>query len=397
MGPTTKQRGSLDATGLRRYQILFWLMVFVCIPWVQQGAETCVECHSKSSPRLVTSWQESRHAVKGVGCAACHGEDHSRIFEVKGEVSAAVCGTCHATQVKEFSKSLHAIAIDTMKADPKFGRLSPAMAELSCNGCHQIGKQFSDGSRGNCNSCNSGHSFSSREARRPESCAQCHTGPDHEHLEMWLTSKHGQLYSDETTRAQSPTCVTCHMPSGSHDTSVGLSLGNVAHGAALDTTKPPVKMRLISAGEFERQRESMLSTCLPCHSSRFSTESLSKADLVKVEADQVLAEAVAIIEQLHSDGLLKSGSSQGRSTNHIATSTNREPPLVLGGDQLYEGLSPIEQRFFGMSKFHHASTFKGAYHHSPLHTHNKGFLLMKQDLDFIKQEADRLRKKASGP
>ncbi len=158
---------------------------------------------------------------------------------------------------------------------------------------------------------------------------------------MWLTSKHGQLYSDETTRAQSPTCVTCHMPSGSHDTSVGLGLGNVAHGAALDTTKPPVKMRQISAGESERQREAMLSTCLPCHSSRFSTESLSKADLVKVEANQVLAEAVAIIEQLHIDGLLKSVSSQGRSTNHVATSTNREPPLVLGGDQLYEGLSPI--------------------------------------------------------
>ena len=47
-----------------------------------------------------------------------------------------------------------------------------------------------------------------------------------------------------------------------------------------------------------------------------------------------------------------------------------------------------------MVKFHHSSTFKGAYHHSPVFTHNKGFLLMKQDLTFLKNEAARLRREA---
>jgi hypothetical protein len=44
-----------------------------------------------------------------------------------------------------------------------------------------------------------------------------------------------------------------------------------------------------------------------------------------------------------------------------------------------------------MFKFHHASAFKGAYHHSPEHTHNQGFMKMKQDLTFLKTEAAKLR------
>lgn len=69
---------------------------------------------------------------------------------------------------------------------------------------------------------------------------------------------------------------------------------------------------------------------------------------------------------------------------------------MLGSDQLYDGGSPIEQRFFDMFKFHHATTFKGAYHHSPEHTHNQGFLRMKQDLTYINNEAFRLRAEARG-
>ena len=49
-----------------------------------------------------------------------------------------------------------------------------------------------------------------------------------------------------------------------------------------------------------------------------------------------------------------------------------------------------------MFKFHHATTFKGAYHHSPEHTHNEGFLRMKQDLTYINNEASRLRAEARG-
>ena len=260
-------------------------------------------------------------------------------------------------------------------------------------GCHQIGAHSTDGSRGKCNSCHSSHSFSVKEARRPEACAPCHTGPDHPHMEIWRASKHGQLFASQDTRDQSPTCVTCHMPKGSHNTGIGLSFGQVANGAVLPGSKPPVAMRTITQPEAQQQRQAMVQTCLPCHSSRFATESLSKADSVKEEADALLSEAVKLITQLHEEGLLRQS---GKTFDSNPKDIDTAPPLVLGSNQLYDAGSPIEQRFFDMFKFHHATTFKGAYHHSPEHTHNEGFLRMKQDLTYINNEASRLRAEARG-
>lgn len=365
----------------------------------QPGAsarKSCVDCHSKSNPSMVAAWQESAHAAHKVGCAQCHGDNHSRIFEVKGAVSAAVCGSCHARQLNQFERSLHAEAVDLLKPDPRFDRLSPSMADATCNSCHQIGAHFPDGSRGQCNSCHSGHLFSLAEARRPEACAACHTGPDHPQLEMWQTSKHGQLFAAEETRSQAPTCVTCHMPGGRHDTGVGLGLGNVANGAVLESADQPVTMRSLSAAEAELQRGLMIETCLPCHSSRFATESLGTADAVKHEADAVLGEAAAIIAQLRTE------TSLGGESPALTVAANDTP--VLDGplrrpvaEPDFEAASPIEQRFVDMVKFHHATTFKGAYHHSPMHTHNLGFVRLKQDLNFIKWEAARIRDRDSDP
>ena len=344
------------------------------------------------SPKSVEAWRQSKHAARNVGCADCHGSDHSTIFARKGQVSAAVCGSCHATQLEEFGHSLHAAAADVMRADPKFARLPPSIAELGCAGCHQIGARFDDQSRGRCNSCHSSHAFSVEEARRPEACAQCHTGPDHPQMEAWQASKHGQLFVAKETRDQSATCVTCHMPKGSHNTGIGLSFGQVGNGAVLDGVSPPVKMRTISAAEARQQRNRMVETCLPCHASRFAADSLSKADEVKKEADVLLSEAVSLITQLDKEGLLqrpadlRDAGTKGTGSKHS---------LVLGMDQPYDGLSPVEQRFFDMFKFHHATTFKGAYHNSPEHTHNEGFLRMKQDMTYLQSEAARLRAEAA--
>ena len=351
---------------------------------------TCIECHVKAEHTMVEAWRTSKHAEAGVGCDACHGDDHSRIFAEKGQVSASVCGRCHSAQVKEFNQSLHASAVDLLVDDPKFKRLSPAMAEAGCMSCHQVGKRASDGAKGKCNTCHSGHSFSSEEARRPEACATCHTGPDHPHMEIWQNSKHGQLYANPSTRSQAPTCVTCHMPDGNHHTGFGLTLGQVASGSVLEGTQAPVTMRTISHKDFKSNRKEMISTCLPCHSSRFASESLEMADKIKLEVDSVLQTAVDIIDALEKDGLLES--------ERLLTVEDAKQDLIKRGlepglNQLYDDLSPIEQRFFDMFKFHHATAFKGAYHHSPEYTHNEGYLKMKQDLTFIRTEARKLRMK----
>lgn len=208
-------------------------------------------------------------------------------------------------------------------------------------------------------------------------------------MEMWQSSKHGQLFASEETRDQAPTCVTCHMPKGTHNTSLGLTFGNVSSGAILEGERNPVKMRTITKSESKLQRRKMVETCLPCHSSRFAAESLEAADAVKKEADELLFNAVEIISDLQKEGLLR------RSRSNLLG--NAEVPfhaLALGSDQLYEGLSEIEERYYNLFKFHHASTFKGAYHHSPEYTHNQGFLKMKQDLTFIENAAVRLREAA---
>ena len=376
------------------YSFFFLAFCLFDLPTILAGPKSCLDCHTDATPTLVTAWKESRHAAHDVGCADCHGKDHSTIFESKGAVSAAVCGSCHSKEVREFDRSLHAVAMDTLLKDSRFKRLSPAMKEMGCNGCHQVGAHFPDGSRGKCNTCHSGHSFSAAEAREPQACAACHTGADHPHMEMWEASKHGQLFASEVTRDQAPTCVTCHMPKGTHDTSIGLTFGNVANGAVLDHVDAVVKMRKISKADAQNQREIMVESCLPCHSSRFAFESLTKADEVKFEADRVLAEAVDVITGLEAEGLL--GDGKGRMETRLEDGSVGHS-LVLGGDQLYDGLSPVEQRFFDMFKFHHATTFKGAYHQSPEFTHNEGFLRMMQDLSFINNEAARLRDAVSKP
>ena len=383
-------QNSLDGFGI---QIMKAIVLIFILPMSLHGAsatgvepQSCLDCHGNFSPKIIAAWENSKHAAHNVGCADCHGKNHSTIFTRQGQVSAAVCGACHARQQKEFDQSLHAAAIDVMRADPKFSRLSPTMAEAGCVGCHQIGNRFSDGSRGKCNSCHSGHGFSVAEASRPEACAQCHSGPDHPQMAAWQASKHGQLFADKETRAQAPTCVTCHMPKGTHNTGVGLSFGQVANGAVLENVKPPVKMRVLTEPEARRQRDNMVQTCLPCHSSRFAMDSLSQADAVKTEADALLEQAVKLITALDAEGLLERSG-----TTSYTKGSNTAQPMVLGLDQPYDGLSQIEQRFFDMFKFHHASTFKGAYHHSPEFTHNEGFLRMKQDLTYLNNEAARLR------
>lgn len=370
----------------------YYILIILCLGALRLSAAqlTCLECHEKAEFKMVEAWRHSKHAEAGVGCADCHGDDHSALFALKGQVSAAVCGKCHSDQVKQFDQSLHAAAMDLLVNDPKFKRLSPAMAEMGCISCHRVGAHSYDGSRGKCNVCHSGHSFSSQEARRPEACAMCHTGPEHPHMEMWQKSKHVQLFANESTRDQAPTCVTCHMPDGNHHTGFGLTLGQVASGSVYEGKETPIPMRTIGRKEARKSRAAMIKTCLPCHSSRFASESLETADKIKLEVDRLLEEAVDIIDELEAEGLLAGERLvSGKELDDHDVQAGLQP----GANQLYDDLSPVEQRFFDMFKFHHATSFKGAYHQSPEYTHNEGFLKMKQDLTFIRSEAKNLRLK----
>jgi len=58
-----------------------------------------------------------------------------------------------------------------------------------------VGRVNPDGSLGACTSCHTRHKFSAEEARKPETCGQCHLGPDHPQHEIYEESKHGNIYA----------------------------------------------------------------------------------------------------------------------------------------------------------------------------------------------------------
>ncbi len=347
---------------------------------------SCVGCHKERNEHLVMQWIGSAHFSADVGCADCHGEDHDAMFAIDGDVSPKICAECHADEYEEFARSGHTNAAEAAEKNARFLAAPAVIQRQGCMTCHDIGRTWPDGGKGQCNYCHSGHRFSAEEARAPEACEVCHMGPDHPQMEAWRASKHGVVFHSLQDAETAPTCVSCHMGGESgHDSTLNLTLGHVSAGAVLEGSPPPVPMRTITRAQFEERRGRMVRVCRRCHSESFARRSLDDADEIKRLADGLLAEAAQIIREVEAEGLL-------------SPMPERRPPhpeaghaVVLGGGQLYSDTSQIEQRFFEMSKFHHATTFKGAYHNSPDHTHWLGYAAMQADLTAIRTEAARLR------
>lgn len=354
--------------------------------WRISGDKSCEGCHQQIDAGMDKQWRESVHFKVNVGCADCHGNDHEAVFAEKGRVSAAVCGKCHEKEVTAFAKSGHADAEVAALSDARFLAQSTAMQEEGCMGCHRIGARFPDGSVGECNVCHPGHEFSSAMAREPEACEVCHGGPDHPVMEAFKTSVHGVLYYQDRDPEKSPNCVTCHMPNGEHGHVANLGLGAVFTGAALEEDYlPHLAMKRLTKEEFEANRKEMLNVCAPCHSTRFSRESLERADAIKREADAIVAEGYTIIKKLYDEKALDP-MPEDRPANPVVGHA-----FELGGQQMYEDTSEIEQAFFRLFKFYHATTFKAAYHHSPDYIHWEGIVRMKMEMDKIRSEAKKLR------
>ncbi len=345
----------------------------------------CLDCHAETNPGLLDQWRSSVHFKRDVGCADCHGTDHSKIFTSRGRVSAGVCARCHERAYGEFLHSKHALAEERLRSSVLFERQPDAVREEACLKCHRVGLKNDDGSVGRCNYCHMGHRFSAAEAREPESCALCHVGPDYPQWEAYKSSKHGILYQLGRDEKTAPTCSTCHMPGGTHDDSANLTIGTALNGGILEGEVPPVRMDAISPDDFRARRSKMVATCTACHSVRFSEDALAAADAVKAEANQYLAEAAEIIRGLHGDGLLMRPPDALRSSDPHA--------LILGPEQVFEASSKIEQAFYRMFRFHYAQVFKGAYHHSPTITNRESDPNLAQDLELIRELSRQLRER----
>ncbi|WPL19312.1 Hydroxylamine oxidoreductase precursor [Thiorhodovibrio winogradskyi] len=348
--------------------------------WGHPEGENCVSCHAKASPGLAEQWRESAHQRAGVNCLDCHQADSADVDAIthEGQVIATIvspkdCGRCHQQEFEEQAGSVHAEAhaiISERVPALAHNLTGAAMQAAGCDQCHGsrvkvrgdgsldpttwpnsgIGRINPDGSKGSCSSCHGRHAFSKAQAREPDACVRCHSGPDSPDKEVFEASKHGMIYkanreamnldADTWIAGQdykaAPTCVTCHMggagkiPS-THD--VGLrnawSLNTpvsarqylvvLESGEKLELPadqKPPKRGSELTKADGgtgkvkmvvgpDRRRQIMSMVCLECHGKTFTASFMDQFDAVVQLYNGKFGEpAAAIMKGLYEQGLL---------------------------------------------------------------------------------------------
>jgi hypothetical protein len=310
-------------------------------PTLARSVGKCAECHRQETSAVVHQFEMSEHARQGVTCLECHrpvdGQeslDH-RGFVIAKHLTAANCAQCHKTQYDQFLRSRHAAPAwaavsgpgdftpEQIAAAEKFHpgavqrpanalaqREGPAAINKGCQECHDVGRPNPDGSIGTCTACHARHSSSVALARTPETCGQCHMGPDHSQIEIYHESKHGVLFNAQKERFHLdadpkhlttmdmpvPTCATCHMS--------GLEGMNVTH----DTTER-LSYYLFAAVTNKRPnytmgQVNMKETCLKCHTQPNVDKFYAEAEKVVGSTNDLITQADKIMKELQAEGLL---------------------------------------------------------------------------------------------
>jgi nitrate/TMAO reductase-like tetraheme cytochrome c subunit len=299
------------------------------LPEISEISLDCIDCHKQDDPSIYEHWTNSVHAKENIGCFECHGAErrspgsflHNREW-IKTVVSPRDCARCHEKEVEQFSRSRHAKAFDllgdkqtelaeTMQGGKTFRTpafrqgVSPA-AVSGCQSCHGseikmnrdtpdsatwpntgIGRINPDGSRGACSACHGRHSFSKAQAREPESCARCHSGPDHSQFEIYQESKHGAFFRHERENMQltnakwilgedyhaAPNCATCHISANTkdevtHDIGERISWNNRGT-VSIKSDAADAERGFENPLRWQRRKANMQKLCQHCHNSNF--------------------------------------------------------------------------------------------------------------------------------
>ena len=301
----------------------------------------CAACHRTEASAVVHEFEMSRHAAVGITCLDCHqpaegqeSTDHNG-FTLSTDLTSKNCAACHANEYEQFLRSRHAApAMGAVTGAAGFTpeqiahaeKYHPGMVDRPANGlaalegesaisvgcvkCHQIGAPNSDGSIGSCTECHARHNTSIQLARLPETCGQCHMGPDHSQLEIYHESKHGILFNDQRSRMDLsvdpgslttkdmpvPTCATCHLS--------GLNGLAVTH----DTTErlswllyAPVSEKRPS---YQRGQDAMQATCRQCHTTNTVKKFYAEAEDIVESTNTKIKEALELVAGARAEGLL---------------------------------------------------------------------------------------------
>ncbi len=293
------------------------------------GSQDCIDCHTEETPKMVDVYLRSKHATEAEGatCLDCHAAEEGEFdaFEHEGYMVGSHptpkdCNQCHENEVTEFGRSKHG-ATSMIFLGNSFDRkvFEPTIAtKHGCQECHNIGHYWPDQSVGECDACHPKHSFDVAVARNPYTCGECHIGPDHPHIEIYLESKHGNIFtthmhewdlgydSDDNgglVPIDVPTCTTCHMDAApgmpsTHD--VGMRMGW--------ETQSPYTIRTTEAwGDgltWQEKRENMETVCRQCHAQPFIERYLLVGDLNALQYNEIYREAKRWLNNMNDAGLI---------------------------------------------------------------------------------------------
>ena len=325
----------------------------------------CVSCHEGVTPGVVKDWKASLHARprshrEPVYCSSCHGNDHSALRMPTPQV----CASCHPERVAEFEDEKrfgfpsHALAMDRAM-DTKHFADKPKAEVASCVQCHSVQTK--------CDSCHTRHKFSAAEARRPEACITCHSGPPHPDDETYFHSLHGQIYLSEGAKWDwskplkkgnyaAPTCAYCHMREGKHQVA-----DKTIWKFGLQQVNP-----LTSGNEVKRR--AWIEMCSDCHEAQWSADRLRELDAERKQAWSKLYVAEDALKDLRRDDLLHPGPRE-RPLYPMswldAISPKAHIGYMDGQASAFYNVSPIERDYFEMWYFDNLAAYKGAAHFAP--------------------------------
>ncbi len=329
-------------------------------------AVACVECHKKENPGIFVDWAHSRHANANITCLDCHmaeefdpdvSKEHFSQYErsdqkygtqeYKVPISAVVtpkdCSRCHPDEAKQYSRSKHANTLEIIwKIDPWLnkGMNSDNERTTGCFHCHGtvlkmkdgkltsetwpsvgVGRINLDGSRGASTSSHTRQLFPVMEARKPEACGQCHLGTDHPQIEIFMESKHGDIYTAHgdnynwnaapgTWTAgvdyRAPVCAACHMSGSgpvltSHDVTERLSW----ELQAPLTVRPQDFKPFPAKTDWQAERDKMTAVCIQCHGKLWVVNYYDRLDQTIKEYNEVyFTPAKKMLDDLYAKGLL---------------------------------------------------------------------------------------------
>ncbi|GAV21846.1 multiheme c-type cytochrome [Carboxydothermus pertinax] len=316
---------------------------------VQGKNKSCLDCHEKKTPGIVHQFFDSKHAGRGVQCLDCHKPVEGQEKLTKEHYQVAIvakptpnnCAQCHEKEVKEFTASNHAARswyavtgakgfsqeelakyhlldatgqpLNKGKPNVIYTLIGKDAASQSCQVCHGIGKKNEDGSFGDCTKCHLRHNFDIAQARKPETCGQCHLGPDHPQIEIYNESAHGTFYQANKEKFNmeapagtltvkdfpAPTCATCHM------SAFGNVQGTHNVGERLKWYLAPELAKVRQNGE--QNRETMKAICLNCHTQNFVEEQMTGAEKVIALSNENVEKGKALLDSLRQAGLIGQG------------------------------------------------------------------------------------------